>query len=293
MTATPMRSAIRILAASPLVEKISLDHEKNSVKVYYKSNDKYADSIRDIIDVINYYFKNEHNASGAFRLIGKEQLKKKENYYINSYGHSRFELFRIDIQDEYMTDDYYYDTSNDVVAIELICFGHARDFIFGELRKRESGRRGVIEFNYANFRDPERQARYVAEWRQLAPTMAKNLDVSLVRIADDTPLEEINETLEDLRKYVAEPCLSVYFDANFTFINKVLHAEASRIFVTVDFNRIRNDSDITALNELMNNARDPENVFIIQYNIEKDAQIMIGRRGNELRYSGRQIIRRK
>ncbi|MEM8814044.1 MAG: hypothetical protein AAGF59_15640, partial [Pseudomonadota bacterium] len=104
MSASPMRSVIRVLADSPLVERIALDRDNDTVKVFYKSEEKNADAIRDIVRVVNYFFGVEYSSPNAFTLVNRKKpssLPSTKNYHLNFYSGSDCEFNRIDIQEAY------------------------------------------------------------------------------------------------------------------------------------------------------------------------------------------------
>ena len=292
MSANPMRSVIRILSDSSLVNKIALDHDNNNVKVFYKSDDKHAQTVCDLVDIINYYFNREYDSEEAIVLVGKTTLPKRKNYYINSYTSTQFEFFRIDIQNDDAQAASYYEPSADIMAVELMCLERARDFIIAELRKKQNSRKAVIEINFNNFCDPEMREEYVAELKRLAPTMAKNMEISLVRIAPDISNEKINETVALLAKHVSAAGVSLFFEGNTDRLETMLGSDASRVFVTVDFKQVTDEEKIEALHDTIMAAPKPYDVFIIQQNIDTDAKKMIGERNCTLRYAGRQVVKR-
>lgn len=295
MSATPMRSVIRFLADSPLVEKIALDHENNNVKIYYKSEHKNADSVRDMVDVVNYYFEKNFNADNALVLIGKKEeviLKTRKDYHLNTYSTLMFDVYRIDIHDNFINNAKYYNPEDDIIEVELTCLEHAKDFIFAELRKKTTVKKCVVEFNYMNIKDPEKKDQYLSPIKQLPKTISKNIGISLVRITPDDDLDAINATLENVKGVGGDCCLSVYYHDNLPLIERALSSQADKIYLTVDFKGVEDDSEIEALHHLVKEHPKSRDIYVIQYNTDKDNAKMIGETSNTLKFSGRQVIKR-
>jgi len=297
MSATPMRSVIRFLADSPLVEKIALDHENNNVKIYYKSEHKNAESVRDIVDVVNYYFEKRFDAEQALVLIGKKEkekviLKSRKDYHLNTYSSLMFDVYRIDIHDNYAKDDKYYNPEEDIIEVELTCLEYAKDFIFAELRKKTTVKKCVVEFNYMNIKDSVKRDRYLGPIKQLPKTISKNIGISLVRITPDDDLDAINATLETVKGIGGDCCLSVYYHDNLPLIERALSSQADKIYLTVDFKGVDDESDIEALHHLVKEHPKSRDIYVIQYNTDKDNAKMIGETSNTLKYTGRQVIKR-
>lgn len=290
-----MRSVIRILADSPLVEKIALDHENNNVKIYYKSEHKNAEAVRDIVDVINFYFEKNYDAENALMLIGKKEkviLKTRTDYHLNTYSSSMFDIYRIDIHDNVANNDKYYDQTDEIIEIELTCLEHAKDFIFAELRKKSTVKKCVVEFNYMNIKNPEMKEKYLTPLKQLPKTISKNIGISLVRITPDDDLDTINAALESVKGVGGDCCLSVYYYDNLPLIERALESQADKIYLTVDFKGIDDDSNIEKLHHLIKEHPKSRDIYVIQYNIDKENAKMIGETANTLKYSGRQVIKR-
>lgn len=290
-----MRSVIRVLADSPLVEKIALDHENNNVKIYYKSDHKNAESVRDIVDVINFYFEKKFDAENALMLIGKKEkviLNTRKDYHLNTYASAMFDFYRIDIHDNFSKDDKYYDPTDDIIEIELTCLEHAKEFIFAELRKKSTVKKCVVEFNYMNVKDPDKKDRYLSPIKQLPKTISKNIGISLVRITPDDDLDAIDAALESVKGVGGDCCLSVYYHDNLPLIERALSSQADKIYLTVDFKGVDDESNIEALHHLVKEHPKSRDIYVIQYNTDKDNAKMIGETSNTLKYSGRQVIKR-
>lgn len=295
MSATPMRSVIRFFADSPLVEKIALDHDNNNVKIYYKSDHKNADAVRDMVDVVNYYFETNFNAENALVLVGKQDkviLKTRKDYHLNTYSTLMFDIYRVDIHDNYANDKKYYDAEDDIIDVELMCLEHAKDFIFSELRKKSTVKKCVVEFNYMNIKNPAKKDRYLGPIKQLPKTISKNIGISLVRITPDDDVDAINAALENIKGVGGDCCLSVYYHDNLPLIERALSTQADKIYLTVDFKGVENDSEIEALHHLIKEHPKSHDIYVIQYNTDKDNAKMIGETSNTLKYSGRQVIKR-
>ena len=296
MSASPMRSIIRILAESSLVERISLDHDNNNVKIHYRSETRNSDSVREMVDVVNYYFEKEFKTPNALILIDKDEkssLPSSNNCHLSIYTAPLFDVYRIDLHDKFATNENYYSPDSDIIELEMIAVEHAKEFIFGELRKKGSIRRCVVEFNYMNLGDPENQNLYLSPLKRLPKTISRNIDISLVRVHPDADVEAMNKAL-DLIKGVAGDCsLSVYFDYNLPLIERMLNTKAEKIYLTIDIKRIKDESKIEQLHSLIKEHPKSKNVYVIQNNIDREHVKMIGETANTLNYAGRQVIRRE
>ena len=299
MAVSPMRSIIRILADSSLVERIALDHDNGNVKIYYKENDKNVDAIRDMVDVINYYFEKEFNKKKALILTDKKEkekeiikLKTRKDYHLNTFVGPSSDIYRIDIHDAFVNNENYYDATSDIIDIELMCLEFAKEAIVTGLRKKSSPRKCVIEFNYINIQQEAHRNRYLDPLKKLPKTISQNIDISLVRMMPEDDIAAVNETLRHVRGVAGQTCLSVYFHKNIPLIERALNSEAENIYLTVDFKNIKEDSSIEELHSLIIEHKKSPNVFIIQYNIDREKKKMIGETSNTLKYSGREVIKR-
>lgn len=295
MSTSPMRSIIRILADSSLVERIALDHENNNVRIFYKETHKNVESIKEVVSVLNYYFEKEFRKKDALILVDKKEkviLKIKKEYHLNTYSSTLFDVYRIDIHDPVTSDHKYYDPTNEIIEIELTCVEHAKDVIFADLRKKSSVKKCVIEFNYMNLKDPDYRNQYLAPLKQLPKTISRNIDISLVRLSPEDDLDEINKTLEFINGVAGERCLSVYYNDNLPLIERALESKADKLFLTVDFQGLEDEKVIEQLHAMVKEHPKSQNIFIIQYNIDKDNAKMIGETSNTLKFSGREAIKR-
>ncbi len=289
-----MRAVIRILADSPLVERIALDHENNNVKIYYKSDHKNSEYIREIISVLNYYFEKEHETKDALVLVGKKEkvsLSKRKDYYLNTYTSPSFDIYRVDVHDSYMNNDKYYNEADDIIDVELTCLEYAKEFIFGELRKKTSVRKCVIEFNYMNIKGDKHRNRYIQPLKQLPKTISRNIDISLVRVLPDEDLLTIDATLAHLKGVGGQSCLSIYFQDNLPLVERALNSQAEKVYLTVDFKYKNVEENIGELHKLIKEHPNSKNIYIIQYNIDKENAKMIGEMDNTMKFSGRQSIK--
>lgn len=293
MSASPMRSIIRVLADSPLVERIALDHENNNVKVFYKNDQKNAASIEEMIDVINYYFGHKFNVPNALTLVEKtteKKVPKNSSYYINSYTSSILDLLRIDIQDNFVDSDDYYNPEDDILKIELNCLQRAKNIVLSEMQSQKKPKTCTIEFNYANFKEQAKRDRYLSNLHALPKSIVKSIGVSLVRVTPDESVEDIDATLTELSKAVACTGISMVYDNNPEVLERALETAASRVFVSIDFKRVQDEKTIEVLNSTITEHKRARDVFILQMNIDSNGQKKIGESANTLKYIGRESI---
>ncbi|MEM1046741.1 MAG: hypothetical protein AAGL24_11330 [Pseudomonadota bacterium] len=293
MSASPMRSIIRVLADSPLVERIALDHENNNVKVFYRNDQKNAASIEEMIDVINYYFGHKFNVPNALTLVEKnteKKIPKSSSYHINSYTSAVLDLLRIDIHDKYVDNEDYYNPEKDILKIELSCLQRAKNFILSQMQTQKKPKTCTIEFNYANFKEKAQRDRYLSDLHALPKSIVKNIGVSLVRVTPEESVEDINATLTELAKAVGSTGLSMVYDGNPEALEKALETTAGRVFVAIDFKRVQDEKTIEALNSKITEHKRARDVFIIQMNIESKGEKKIGESANTLKYTGRESI---
>ena len=290
-----MRSVIRVLSDSPIVEKITLDPEDNRIIIYYDNNKKNSDSIRELVGMVNFYFEKIFNASEAISLVNKSSVNEestKKNYYLNSYSSYLCEFYRIDIQNYFENDANYFASSSEIIEIELMCLSYAKKFVISELGKQGSSKQCVIEFNYANIKDTAKRLRYIAALKELPKSILDNISVSLVRIDPNDGLEAINQVIKSLTPVIPFPSISVFFNNNMDYIDRLLNSQAKRVFVTVDYKKFESEVVAESVQSEILTHTLAENICLIPTNVDPKTPKVVGDKFNSLSFVGRQAINR-
>ncbi len=293
MSAAPMRSVIRVLSDSPVVERISHVPETNRIQVVYKRQAKNTDSVKDVVDMLNFYFEKLFNTPEALEFVCETDCAnkpEKKRYYINTFAGRGSRLFRIDIQQDFVLKGDYYESSKELVDVELLCLENAKTFIIKELGSGGSKKRAIIEFNYANVQDPLLSRKYEMSFRDMPNSIVENAEISLARIKPTLSVEEINRAIVHASATRADPNLSVFYDKNLDFVEKLLRTDAKKLFVTMDFKKIGNLGDLRQTQKhIRDNAGETE-VYFVMRNVEPSDRPTFEIDTDNFLFYGRQMI---
>lgn len=293
MSAAPMRSVIRVLSDSPVVQRISHEPESNRIQVIYKRQAKNTDSVKDVVDMLNFYFEKLFNAPEALEFVCEtdcDSRPEKKRYYINTFAGRGARLFRIDIQEDFVRKGDYYESSKELVDVEMLCLENAKTFIIKELGSGGSKKRAVVEFNYANVQDSLLSRKYELSFRDMPTSIVENAEISLARIKPTLSVEEINKALVHASTTRANPSLSVFYDNNLDFVDRLLQTEASKLFITMDCKKIGNMGDLRQTQQYIRDCAGETEVFFVMRNLEPNDRPRFEKDPDTFLFLGRQTI---
>lgn len=293
MSAEPMRSAIRVLSESSAVKSILHNKHANKIRVIYHDGSDNAQSVRNVIEMMNFYFEKLYNTPEAIEFINEDNADdapEKRRYFIDTCTHKGEVFFRIDIHSDFIKKNSFYKASRELVDVELLCLQNAKNYIVKELGTHAMSQKSYVEFNYANINDPVLCKRYMLGFRNMPKPIQKHIDISLSRIHPDTELNSINSTISKISQIKPGTCLSVFYDNNIEFIERLLQSNAQKLFLTIDYNLIKNIGDVLQTQQYIYSCAEKVEPSIVLTNMNPENESRFKKEERIFKFSGRQTV---
>lgn len=294
MSASPMRSVIRILSDSPIVERIALNQESNKIQIHYKNDAKNSEAIHDLVEIINFYFEKIYNATGALHLVGSQESDHEpgqSRYYLNTYALRGNEFFRLDIQKRFKGDDEYFQRSRNVLDAELHCLEQAKKSVVANLGTKRSGQKACVEFNYSNIRDENLAKRYLSALRDMPCAVLTNIEASIVRVPPDARVRDIDAAIAMIDG-ILERVLVSYFHSENTApsFSEFIKSRAAAVIATLDCGDVAGPSELMAVrNDLLREA-DGKDVLFVMRKLEPNLERAVLKERDTFRFAGKRSL---
>lgn len=293
MSETQMRSVIRLLSDSPLVDRITLNPTDNQIYVFYNSHQKNADYIENIVGIVNFYFDKLYNIKNTLVLKKTDEQKtssSKKKYYLNTYSSKKIELYRLDMQGKYENSIEYNKHSKELADIEISCLITGRKFIVSELGKRGSPKTCVVELNYANLKHEETRMYYTSCLKEFPEKIRKNIELSIIRVNFEDCDDDITKIVKNFSKFVNTAYVSVYYDQNPEQIKRISNLNLKKFILTIDCEDFQDQNDVLKMQKNLKSYSRENDILLIRRN-QADGYDYVDEPGfHMLSYMGRQSI---
>ncbi len=293
MSTAPMRSAIRVLSNSPVVERIARRPETNKIQVVCNEVSGNTQSVEDVVKMLNYYFGKAYNVPDALEFVqsaGGSTAGGKNCYYISSYNCLGTRLLRAEIASDFARKTHPGSVSELLAEIELLCLESAKDFLSLQRSSGRKSNRAVVEFDYTNIRDLLLFHEYESRLRSLPAPVARQLDVSLARIRPATRTEDINAILNHLAAIQPAPGISVDYDENLHFIEDMLNTEAKKMYVTMDVQKVGNIGDVLQTQNYIQESAPTKRVYFVLKNLDANSRMRYQKDPDAFLFLGRHRV---
>lgn len=271
MSTAPMRSAIRVLSNSPVVERIARRPETNKIQIVCNEGSGNTRSVEDVVKMLNFYFGKAFNAPDALEFVqtdGEPKTGGKNCYYISSYNCLGTRLLRAEIASDFARKTHPGAVSELLAEIELVCLESAKEFLSLQKTSGRKSNRAVIELDYTNIRDLLLFKEYESRLRALPAAIAAQLDVSLARIRPASRTEDINALLHHVSAIRPAPGISVDYDENLHFVEDMLKTQAKTLYVTMDVHKVGNIGDVLQTQNYIKERAGDKRVFFVLKNLD-------------------------
>ncbi|MEM1048118.1 MAG: hypothetical protein AAGL24_18355 [Pseudomonadota bacterium] len=294
MSASPMRSVIRILSDSPIVERIALNQESNKIQIHYRDDAKNSAAIHDLVEIINFYFEKIYNANNALHLVSSEEGEDgpdQNRYYLNTYALRGHEFFRLDIQNRFTGDDEYFQRSRNVLDAELHCLEQAKKSIVAKLGTKKSGQKACVEFNYSNIRDENLAKRYLSALRDMPSAVLADIEASIVRVPPNARVRDIDAAVSMIDGVLNRVLVSYFHSENTApSFSEFVRSRAAAVIATLDCCNVTGASELAELrNDLIRQA-DGKDVLFVMRKLEPNLERAVLKERDTFRFAGKQSL---